>query len=1290
MSPKQYGVKSSPDHAKNGTRRNNENKQKIVNQAFRLPMTLLKTWLAQFVSLTGVFALLLAGVAPVAGQALSETWTLVGQIGGITQAVAIDGNTAYAGIGLKLSLLNVTNPANPVLLGFSQPFADSVQDIAVAGSRAYVAAGGAGIGIVDVTDTAHPNILGTWVSSGYAEGIAVSGTTVYLADGPYGLRVIDASNPSNPIETGSAFTFNYAFDVAVSGNYAYLAAGGSGLLIANIADPSHPVEVGRQETHGYAYGVAVSGSTAYIADAWEGVQVVDISNPANPTLQGNTATPGWALSVAVSGTTLYVGDGGDGLRVLNVSKPTAPYEVGAYEGDGFVLRIAAAGNMVYLADNEKGLRIVNASNPAAPTQVGVVSQMTDAQRVTVSGSYAYVAGGNEGNMYIMNVADPTNPYQVGKFIGSGGIANGIAISGSYVYLSIGEGHYMWVVNVSDPTNPVQTALIDFPPPDPGDPRDLALQGNYVYVADESGMRIFDISTPASIQPIGLLRLPDDGKSTVDLSLSGSYAYLADESDGVRIVNVADPSNPKLVSTFPTSNSSYAVAAANNQLYAGYSGGIQVADITNPTSSLPILGSYALPGDILGLTVAGSELFVSEGLGGVDVLDVSVPTQISQFALLETPGYAWQTELVGNLLYVADGSGGLLIFQKQAGSASIPPSLSGNLGQATQEASPFQNNIGKDLPIQPTEASLQPVEAGQSSKTLPQAGVRVTTGRSCVVTTTADSGAGSLRQGLAGAASGDIITFNTTTFPPGSPATIHLTSQLPELDADSVTIDASNAGVILDGGNSVQNGLYIASSYNTIMGLQIRNFALYGICISGWPGYSQYNQIGGDHTLGSGPSGQGNVIDGTLTIAASGIVIGHGSHNTIMGNFVGTNASGTAAGSGNYIGIGIDGGEYNQIGGPAAGEKNIISNNRIGIDIHSVTTEWNVVAGNYVGTDITSNQSIPNYSGVIIEYGRNNVIGGTTPAERNVISGNNGEGVVLAGFLTTQNTVIGNFIGVNAAGTAALPNGMGVDTWQSAFNRIGGTRPGEGNLISGNNAGVVIDGFGRTDTILIGNRIGLDASGNATLGNQCGVCFSGMHSFIGGLGSGEGNVIGGNGTGVDISWAGTSYTWVAGNAITGNTHSGIIIHSYASRNVLVRNSITLNGPGVNIWQGTGNTLRANSISANPGVGIWLAFGGNQMLAAPAIINLTEAGVSGTACANCTVEVFSDPGSQGLRYEGFTTADPTGAFTFNKRLLGPNVTTTATDSVGNTSPFSAPSGISWTWFNTYLPLVIRNGP
>ncbi|NIN64895.1 MAG: hypothetical protein GTO63_09375 [Anaerolineae bacterium] len=137
-------------------------------------------------------------------------------------------------------------------------------------------------------------------------------------------------------------------------------------------------------------------------------------------------------------------------------------------------------------------------------------------------------------------------------------------------------------------------------------------------------------------------------------------------------------------------------------------------------------------------------------------------------------------------------------------------------------------------------------------------------QSIVVTSSADSGPGSFREALTQAPAGTHITFDAGVFPPDSPATVFVLSPLPELTQGQVTIDASDAGVILDGSQMPLgewgSGLTISSSGNVIRGLQILHFPAGGLSIERG---AQHNFIGGDRTKGAGPTGQGNVISGTI-------------------------------------------------------------------------------------------------------------------------------------------------------------------------------------------------------------------------------------------------------------------------------------------------------------------------------------------------------------------------------------------------------------------------------------------
>src|SRR5262249_31034509 len=144
---------------------------------------------------------------------------------------------------------------------------------------------------------------------------------------------------------------------------------------------------------------------------------------------------------------------------------------------------------------------------------------------------------------------------------------------------------------------------------------------------------------------------------------------------------------------------------------------------------------------------------------------------------------------------------------------------------------------------------------------------------------------------------------------------------------------------------------------------------------------------------------------------------------------------------------------NTIGGTTPGARNVLSGNRgSGVWIEGAGTTGNVVAGNFIGTDVTGTAALAHRIGVrIIVGGRGNTIGGTSAGAGNVISGNVDSGVWIQGAGTTGNVVAGNFIGTNADGTAALGNGADgvlIDGGASS-NTIGGPTPDTGNVIAFN-------------------------------------------------------------------------------------------------------------------------------------------------------------------------------------------------------------------------------------------------
>lgn len=246
---------------------------------------------------------------------------------------------------------------------------------------------------------------------------------------------------------------------------------------------------------------------------------------------------------------------------------------------------------------------------------------------------------------------------------------------------------------------------------------------------------------------------------------------------------------------------------------------------------------------------------------------------------------------------------------------------------------------------------------------------------------------------------------------------------------------------------------------------------------------------------------------------------------------------------------------------------------------------NIIQANYLGVDADGTTARPNLRGLVLTNSSNNVIGGTSAAARNVISGNAASAIDITG---SGNVIQGNFIGTNAAGTAQLsqPGGIGILDAASANNLIGGTAPGAGNLISGNQFGISTSGGG---TVIQGNLIGTDVSGTKKIPNGTrGIGALGENILIGGLTPGARNVISGNADGVLIRGAGSRVqgnfigTDITGTLALGNNGNGVTAGDTALIGGTVpeaRNIISANGGFGNVVLGQNNSGSAATVRGN---------------------------------------------------------------------------------------------------------------
>jgi hypothetical protein len=577
-----------------------------------------------------------------------------------------------------------------------------------------------------------------------------------------------------------------------------------------------------------------------------------------------------------------------------------------------------------------------------------------------------------------------------------------------------------------------------------------------------------------------------------------------------------------------------------------------------------------------------------------------------------------------------------------------------------------------------------------------------------VKNTNDSGPDSLRQALLdanshpnGSSGIDRIAFS---IPGGGVKTITPSTTLPSI-TDTVLIDGytqpgASANTLAVGDNAV---LLVELNMGTIAG-----------------------SIGLDLRAG-GTTVRGLVIN---RYGANALRMFSGDNNTIEGCFIGTNAAGTAAATQTVAAnrfpsnpaIALYQGSGTRIGGTTPGVRNVIVGGAIGIGIGNDAYNGianTLIQGNYIGTNAAGTAALNNQrpvgsqdisgSGIYAAGAKitNTTIGGIQPGAGNLISGNGApgddglgvRGIVISGAGSSAPigdvTIQGNLIGVNATGTAAIPNSNGgIFVTQSVSHLvIGGATAAARNVISGNGTG--LQSFGLDDIYIPagvkiyadttngisvqGNYIGLGSDGVTLIPNRInGIEIRpvvGRSYTIGGTNPGEGNVIAGTaringllGHGVqvvrDTFVESNGSVAILGNSIFANEGLGIDLLGYPENAF----SVTRNDPG-DVDTG------ANNLQNYPVLGsVWFA-GGNVTI---------EGTLNSVANTTYRVEFFAskafDPSrfGQGEFFLGFlpVTTDVNGNVAFKVSFPVPaeteSASATATDPNGNTSEFSAAPG------------------
>jgi hypothetical protein len=520
--------------------------------------------------------------------------------------------------------------------------------VRLAGTTAYLTDGSAGVQILDVSDPASPVSIGKFDSPGSAVELQLAGNRAYLADGDHGMAILDLTNPTAPVVLGTYNPGVLCLDVKVVGNRAYLACADAGLHIVDITDPANPVQLGAYlptsaEWFPWANKLQVVGNVVYLATGF--FVVVDVSDPTNPVELSR-----WDKTVVpdcrVSGNRLYLATGDDGVVVFDVTTPANPVRLTKVPAPGGAYATLLQGNRVFTHSG-----VVDVSNPVSPVLLGRYPQMAwGDQGITVVGDLVYLpSGATRLSILRMQTGEPQSlswnspehrVIPVGRSEPVGAVSN----SGLPVTAQVVSGPATIQDGQITVTGPGKIEL------------KLEQSGNGTFLPVAETRFINERFTGFSEVGMHLFRTNAYGARVV-----GGRAFVGNDGEGLRILDVSDPTQPRLISTVPTTNQVFEADVVGNHAYvADGDGGLKVVDVQDPTH--PVVVGQLPAGTAIAVKVAGSHAYVTDFSGKkvyvVNIADPAKPVVASEIPL---PGDGRSALVVASRLYVAAGWAGVVVF-----------------------------------------------------------------------------------------------------------------------------------------------------------------------------------------------------------------------------------------------------------------------------------------------------------------------------------------------------------------------------------------------------------------------------------------------------------------------------------------------------------------------------------------------------------------------------------------------------------------------------------------------------
>ena len=541
----------------------------------------------------------------------------------------------------------------------------SAVDVALApgGRMAYVAAGGNGAHLVDLSDPASPLLRGTLPQLTPADAIGTAGSLLVVGSGERAL-IADPVGGSNAV-LGVYSPLRAGRRIVANGDYLYVADAVDGLKVLRLVSTEHPVQV-YGEAGRPVLDLLLDGETLYLAGP-DGLRVLDVSDDARPREMVHMRLPGEPQGLALGFDRLYVALGSAGAAEIDIFNPAAPSLLRTYEVEGvahdvlFLERAAFNERVLYVAAGEAGLVAIDLNPLGGGTVREPFALPGPALDIARRGNALFVAGGETG-LIAVDISFPGVMSLAGVLAPSDGRSvDSVMITGKRAYL--GEGDRMAVVDVSFADSMGRLTLVPVPA------THVASRGVYLYVLHGDRITVFDAR--ATSEPVFMRAYYGLGRVS-RIATDGTRAYLAGAGDGPVLValDLSLPDRPAELDSLPALGAAHRPwpDADGVWLARGYEGLSRYR--LSASGLLEVQGQYSISGEV-GQITAGADWLLAGGRGGWALLGLNGERLPEVLALAPDPlpvrGVATNGEMIG----VAAGESGVALYNLGGGQTGQP-------------------------------------------------------------------------------------------------------------------------------------------------------------------------------------------------------------------------------------------------------------------------------------------------------------------------------------------------------------------------------------------------------------------------------------------------------------------------------------------------------------------------------------------------------------------------------------------------------------------------------------------